>query len=104
MAFILLLPATFAALWWAAAAADGWRDRFLRAAVAFGLTVVLATEMLSAFGLLRRGPMVAVWSVALLAALARGWRTRRPAPWRGMRPRVDAIIRSEEHTSELQSL
>ena len=92
MAFILLLPATFAALWWAAAAADGWRDRFLRAAVAFGLTVVLATEMLSAFGLLRRGPMVAVWSVALLAALARGWRTRRPAPWRGMRPRVDAII------------
>ena len=92
MAFILLLPATFAALWWAAAAADGWRDRFLRAAVAFGVTVVLATEMLSAFGLLRRGPMVAVWSVALLAALARGWRTRRPAPWRGMRPRVDAII------------
>ena len=92
MAFILLLPATFAALWWAAAAADGWRDRFLRAAVAFGLTVVLATEMLSAFGLLRRGPMVAVWSVALLAALARGWRARRPAPWRGMRPRVDAII------------
>ena len=92
MAFILLLPATFAALWWAAAAADGWRDRFLRAAVAFGLTVVLATEMLSAFGLLRRGPMVAVWSVALLAALARGWRTRRPAPWRDMRPRVDAII------------
>jgi 4-amino-4-deoxy-L-arabinose transferase-like glycosyltransferase len=92
MAFILLLPATFAALWWAAAAADGWRDRFLRAAVAFGVTVVLATEMLSAFGLLRRGPMVAVWSVALLAALARGWRARRPAPWRGMRPRVDAII------------
>ena len=92
MAFILLLPATFAALWWAAAAGDGWRDRFLRAAVAFGLTVVLATELLSAFGLLRRWPMVAAWCLALLAALARGWRARRPAPWRGMRPPADAIV------------
>jgi len=92
MAFILLLPATFAALWWAAAADDGWRDRFLRAAVAFGLTVVLATELLSALGLLRRGPMIGVWSVALLAALARGWRARRPAPWRGMRPPADALV------------
>jgi 4-amino-4-deoxy-L-arabinose transferase-like glycosyltransferase len=92
MAFILLLPGTFAALWWAAAAEDGWRDRFLRAAVAFGLTVVLTTELLSAFSLLRRGPMAAAWSVALLAALARGWRTRRPALWKGMRPPTDAIV------------
>jgi 4-amino-4-deoxy-L-arabinose transferase-like glycosyltransferase len=92
MAFILLLPATFAALWWAAAAENGWRDRFLRAGVAFGLTVVLATECLGAFGQLRRGPMVAVWSVALLAAAVRGWRARRPAPWRGMRPATDAIV------------
>jgi len=91
MAFILLLPATFAALWWAAAE-EGWRDRFLRAATEFGLAVVLATELLSAFSLLRRGPMVAVWSVALLAALARGWRTRRPALWRGTRPPADPII------------
>ncbi len=92
MAFILLLPATFAALWWAAALEDGWRDRFLRAAVAFGLTIVLATELLSAFGLLRRGPMIGAWSVALLAALARGWRARRPAPWRGMKPPADALV------------
>jgi 4-amino-4-deoxy-L-arabinose transferase-like glycosyltransferase len=92
MAFILLLPATFAALWWAAAADDGWRDRFLRAAVAFGLTVVLATELLSAFRLLRREPMVAAWSVALLAALAWGWRARRPAPWRGLRPPIDGVV------------
>ncbi|MGD0666990.1 MAG: hypothetical protein ABSB23_05495 [Bryobacteraceae bacterium] len=92
MAFILLLPATFAALWWAAAADDGWRDRFLRAAVAFGLMVVLATELLSTFGLLRRGPMIAAWSAVLLAALARGWRSRRPAPWRGMKPPADAVV------------
>ena len=92
MAFILLLPATFAALWWAASAENGWRDRLLRAAVAFGLTIVLATELLSAFGLLRRGPMVAVWSAALLAALARGWRARRVALWRGMRPPAGATI------------
>jgi len=92
MATILLLPATFAALWWAAAADDGWRDRFLRAAVAFGVTVVLATEVLGALGRLRRGPMVAAWSVALLAALARGWRARRPAPWKGMRPPADALV------------
>ena len=92
MALILLLPATLAALWWAAAAEDGWRDRFLRAAVAFGLTVVLATELLGAFGLLRRGPVSAVWSVALLAALARAWLARRPAPWRGMRSPADPVV------------
>jgi len=92
MAFILLLPATFAALWWAAAADDGWRDRFLRAAVAFGVTVVLITELLGAFGLLWRGPMLTAWSVALLAALARGWRARRPAPWRSMWPPADAVV------------
>jgi 4-amino-4-deoxy-L-arabinose transferase-like glycosyltransferase len=92
MAFLLLLPATFAALWWAMAAEDGWRDRFLRAAVAFGLTIVLTTELLSAFGLLRRGPMVGAWSVALLVAIARGWRERRAAPWHGMRPPADAIV------------
>ena len=92
MAFILLLPATFAALWWAAAAENGWRDRFLRAAVAFGVTVVLTTELLSAFGLLRRGPMVGAWSVALVTALVRGWRARRPAPWRGLWPPADAVV------------
>ena len=92
MACVLLLPAAFAALWWAAAADYGWRDRFLRAAVAFGLTVVLATELLSAFGLLRRGPMAAAWSAALLAALWRGWRARRPAPWRGMKPPRGAVV------------
>jgi 4-amino-4-deoxy-L-arabinose transferase-like glycosyltransferase len=92
MALILLLPAAFAALWWAAAAEDGWRDRFLRAAVAFGLTVVLLNELLSVFGALRRGPVVAGWSLALLAALARGWRGRRPAPWEGMRPPAVVII------------
>ncbi len=92
MAFILLLPATFAALWWAASAEDGWRDRFLRAAVVFGLTVVLATELLSAFRLLWRGPMIGVWSSALLAALARGWRTRRPVLWKGMRPPIDTLV------------
>ena len=72
MAFILLLPATFAALWWAASAADGWRDRFLRAAVAFGLTIVLITELLSAFGALRHGPTIAAWGVALGAAITHG--------------------------------
>jgi 4-amino-4-deoxy-L-arabinose transferase-like glycosyltransferase len=92
MAFILLLPATFAALWWATAAEDGWRDRFLRAAVAFGLTIVLITELLSAFGALRRAPMIAAWSVALLAAMARGWRARRAAPWKGMQPPADAVL------------
>jgi 4-amino-4-deoxy-L-arabinose transferase-like glycosyltransferase len=92
MLFIALLPGTFAALWWAAAAVDAWRDRFLRAAVAFGMTVVMTTELLSAFGLLRRGPMIAVWSVTLLAALARGWYARRPAPWYGVWIPIDVVI------------
>jgi 4-amino-4-deoxy-L-arabinose transferase-like glycosyltransferase len=92
MAFILLLPATLVAFWWAANAEGGWRDRFLRAAVEFGFATVSITELLSAFGALRRGPMVGAWSVALLVALARGWRRRRAAPWRGMRPPADAIV------------
>ena len=95
MALILLLPATFLALWWAAADEDGWRGRFLRAAVAFGAAVVLVTEALNALGLLRRGPVAAAWSLVLLAAVARGWRARRLAPWQGMlremRPPVDAV-------------
>ena len=92
MALIVLLPAAFAGFWWAAAAECGWRDRVLRAAVAFGLAVVLITELLSSFSLLRRGPMVGAWSVAIMMAVARGWRARRPAPWRGMRLPTDPVI------------
>jgi 4-amino-4-deoxy-L-arabinose transferase-like glycosyltransferase len=92
MGFIVLLPATFAVFWWAAAPEYGWRDRFLRAAVAFGLTVVLTTELLSAFSLLRRGPLIVAWSVAVLLGLQRAWRSRRPAPWSGLLLPADAIV------------
>lgn len=92
MAFILLLPATFAAFLWAARAEDGWRDRFLRAVVAFGLSVVIVTEMLSAFGWLRRGPTIGAWSVALLVTAGRAWFARRSAPWRGLRRSRDVVV------------
>jgi len=92
MALFLLLPAALAALWWAAAAEDDWRDRFLRAAVVFGLAIVVATEALGAFGFLRRGPMAAFWLLVLLAAAGRAWRARRPAPWRGMQPALDPVV------------
>ena len=48
----------------------GWRGAFLAAAVTWGITVTAATETLSLFRLLRFGWLLALWLVALMAAMA----------------------------------
>ena len=49
---------------------DGIRDRILRALVLFGVALVGITESLSAFALIRRGPLTICWIVVLLLAIA----------------------------------
>ena len=49
---------------------DGFRDRFLRALVVFGVAVVAITESLGALGAIRRGPLILCWSMMLLIAIA----------------------------------
>src|SRR5580700_10016860 len=46
----------------------GFRDRFLRALVVFGMAVVAITESLGAIGAIRRGPLILCWSALLLIA------------------------------------
>ena len=53
------------------------RDLSLRALVGLGTATVLITELLSAFGQLHRGPLLAAW-VAIAAAVAFRCRTYRP--------------------------
>jgi hypothetical protein len=48
----------------------GIRDRFLRALVLFGVAAVVITESLSAFTLVRRGPLALSWITVLLLAIA----------------------------------
>jgi hypothetical protein len=49
---------------------NGLRDRFLRALVLFGVALVVITEILGAFDLIRRGPLILCWVLVLMAALA----------------------------------
>ncbi len=67
---ISILPAAAAALMLAAGAGEGFRDRFLRGLVLFGIAVVLLTEGLSVMEALRPWPLFAGWAAVLAAALA----------------------------------
>ena len=55
---------------------EGIRDRFLRALVLFGVGLVVITESLGAFQLIRRGPLVLCWSIVLLIAIVSARRQR----------------------------
>lgn len=46
------------------------RDRFLRVIVLFGVALLVITESLSAFHALTRGPLIAVWIIAIGALLS----------------------------------
>ena len=54
---------------------SGLRDGFLRAVVLFGITLFLLTEVLSAFTLLKRGPLLLGWSVVAVTVLV--WKRSR---------------------------
>ncbi len=53
-----------------------WRDALLRCFVAFGVAVVAITEILGAFGMLRRWPLAITWSCVIVAYLRRGFPAR----------------------------
>ncbi len=55
------------------------RDSLLRGAVLFGTAAALITELLGAFHLLRRGPLVAAWLVVIAVAILR-FRPALPRP------------------------
>jgi hypothetical protein len=55
---------------------EGFRDRFLRALVVFGVALVVITESLGAFDVIRRGPLILCWSTVLLMVLAFAIRQR----------------------------
>src|SRR5260370_4463528 len=50
-------------------ALDGFRDRFLRALVLFGVALFLVTELLGVFHLIRRAPLLACWTGIAAIAL-----------------------------------
>lgn len=55
---------------------QGIRDRFLRALVLFGVALVVITESLGAFDLIRSGPLILCWSTVLLMAILSARRQR----------------------------
>src|SRR2546430_11355857 len=66
---VVCLLAALAALVLATPARQGFRDRFLRALVVFGLALFLITELLSPFSLVRPVPLIICWTVIFAAAL-----------------------------------
>ena len=75
-----------------AIAGEGIRDRFLRALVVFGVALVVITESLSAFDLIRRGPLIVCWGTVLAMALVSARRNRfhfRLAP---KLPKADPVV------------
>ena len=74
MALILLLPLAFAALF-LAVESEGYRDRFLRAAVAFGVAAWALVELLSLASAVTRLALVAAWLPVAVAAFLRRRRT-----------------------------
>ncbi len=72
---VCLLLTVLAALL-AAVEGEGFRDRFLRALVVFGVVLVAITEGLGLIGAIRRGPLILCWSAVLLVALVLSIRQR----------------------------
>jgi Dolichyl-phosphate-mannose-protein mannosyltransferase len=71
-----LLLVVFVALMASVRSSGGIRDRFLRAAVLFGAALVVITESLSAFRLIRGGALILCWAAVLAMALVFAGRRR----------------------------
>ena len=68
------------------------RDRFLRGVALSGAIAALATEALSCFHLLRRGPLAAVWLLWLAVVTAALFRRRGQIKRPAMRPAEIAAV------------
>ncbi len=94
MALVLmgLLPgAAMAALWLAMPAEDGPGDRTLRAGVWFGTLLWALTEALSAFGMVKRGPLTVCWAGVGLMAVGMALLRRRVATGAMRWPKLDPL-------------
>src|SRR5208282_3443565 len=87
MALILLLPFAFAALF-LAVESEGYRDRFLRAAVAFGVAAWAMVELLSLASAVTRWALAAAWLLVAVAAFLR----RRPIDLPRLKPDPVVIV------------
>ncbi|MGO9966620.1 MAG: hypothetical protein ACLPY2_05060 [Bryobacteraceae bacterium] len=87
MVLILLLPLAFAALF-LAVESEGWRDRFLRAAVMFGAAAWAMVELLSLAGAVTRLSLAAAWALVTIAAFLR----RRPVTLPRLKPDPVVIV------------
>jgi hypothetical protein len=91
MILLAALPAlTLVFTWLALAQGNRWREAVIETAVVGGVLVAVSTEVLSLFVQLRFIPLVAFWSLAMIAAAIAAFRV---APWRRFwePPRVTAI-------------
>ena len=62
-----VLIAAFGAIRAAVPSRDDFRDRLLRAAVVFAVTLLAITELLSALAALRRLPLLVAWMAVVVA-------------------------------------
>ena len=88
---VCLLLTVLAALL-AAIDGEGFRDRFLRALVVFGVVLVAITEGLSLIGAIRRGPLILCWSAVLLVGLVLSIRQRSRFRFTPASLSADAIV------------
>ncbi|MGA2143464.1 MAG: glycosyltransferase family 39 protein [Bryobacteraceae bacterium] len=87
MALILLLPLAFAALF-LAVESEGYRDRFLRAAVAFGVAAWALVELLSLPSAVTRWALAVAWLLVAVAAFLR----RRPINLPRLKPDPVVVV------------
>jgi len=88
---VCLLLTVFAGLL-AAVDGEGFRDRFLRALVVFGVALAVITEGLGVIGAIRCGPLILCWSAVFLIALVFAIRQRSRLGFTPTSLNADALV------------